>query len=200
MTRIMTKDGISWLCFDGNLLIGCQNIIPRGRWMIAIIHQDCHVAFMKSTNIHEIFLHVVNIIMTTTQFTGIVSNVIDSNQYGSFGPRATGWNNVKWKLDIQGTRRRKLWNLRVTSACQNFPHLHQDVLKTQILLTFRGIQDLQQGRCTGTTGSTGRIGQLKTGHVGDIRTRLFILATTNHTDLRRNQLLGLFQRHDDDLR
>ena len=47
--------------------------------MLAIIHENRNVLFLKSMNIHNVVLHVEDVIVATAQFTRIVTDVVDSD-------------------------------------------------------------------------------------------------------------------------
>ena len=125
--------------------------------------------------------HIEDIVMATTQFTRIVSHIIDSNHDSPTGSRGSVGDQIKIGIDIEGIARGQLRNLGVSLALQLLPHGRQDLGKAQVVFgdRFVLVQNLQERRRASPSGMARGIGQRKGIHVGHIGRRLMILAARN---------------------
>ncbi len=69
----MTKDGIPRNRLGNNILVGGQDIVARGWRVTSVIQEKRNVAFLKAMDVHNVLLHVHDIVVATTQLTGIVT-------------------------------------------------------------------------------------------------------------------------------
>ena len=125
--------------------------------------------------------HIQNIIVTSPQFTRIVSHIVNANHDG---PTRTGrrlGDQIKVRIDVNGVARGQLGNLRKSLGTQFLAHRFQDLGKTQIVFGngFVLVQNVEKGRSAGTSRTSGRIGQGKGIDIGNIGRGLGIFATGN---------------------
>lgn len=130
--------------------------------LYTIVHEDQHVAFGKSMNLFEIISHIAGIVVTATQLS-LLTFVIDPNKNRSPHTFRMRRDNVHGLIDIDQSGRRELGNLIVPHASQNGTHAAQELDPGQVIsiAVLVLIQDLQQCRSAGSTGSTSRVRKLK---------------------------------------
>jgi hypothetical protein len=84
--------------------------------------------------IQDTTYHIQNIIMTSSQFTGIMSDIIDSNHNGATRSGGRGRDQIKIRVDINGIAGRQLGNLTESFGFEMGAHLRQNFRETQIIL------------------------------------------------------------------
>mmetsp|Transcript_13205 Transcript_13205/g.19788 ORF Transcript_13205/g.19788 Transcript_13205/m.19788 type:complete len:203 (-) Transcript_13205:175-783(-) len=104
MTRIMAISNITRLTITDKLLISIQNINLCRVIMNTIIQQNGHIVLSKPMHIHQILLHIQNIIMTSRQFP-ILTNIIDSNKNSPLGTMKVIRCDIKFGRDVEFARR-----------------------------------------------------------------------------------------------
>mmetsp|Transcript_23250 Transcript_23250/g.48336 ORF Transcript_23250/g.48336 Transcript_23250/m.48336 type:complete len:282 (-) Transcript_23250:61-906(-) len=196
MARIVRKHHVAGLTFSHQLAVGGQNVVAGGFRVIAIVHQDGDILFRKAVHILDVFNHIKGIIVASSQFS-LLPHVVDGHHNGtSSSTFIAGRHQIKGLMNIQRTATGQLRNLRKSLGGQDFAHFQQGFLKAQINVRALvvGVQDLQQGRGTGSSGSTGWIRKLKAGHIRNIRRGLLVTAARDHADCGRNVLFRLLQK------
>mmetsp|Transcript_2236 Transcript_2236/g.4421 ORF Transcript_2236/g.4421 Transcript_2236/m.4421 type:complete len:209 (-) Transcript_2236:468-1094(-) len=111
VSGIMQKDGITGLCLGNDFLVGRQYVFLGGWRVFSVVHEDLNVFFGESVDGHDVFFHVQDIVVTSPQFPGIVTNVIDANHDGPTRPRGGRWDQIKVGIHINRIRGRQLGNL-----------------------------------------------------------------------------------------
>jgi hypothetical protein len=77
VSRIMNKDSIACLGSRDEVAVGLQDVgVGRFR-VLAVVHQDGNVGFLKAMDILDVLLHVAHIIVATTQFA-FLPHIIDT--------------------------------------------------------------------------------------------------------------------------
>lgn len=102
VTRVMCEDSVSRSAANDKLAISLRNIRSGGVTVISIIHQHSDVPILEPMNIHEVFLHVLNIIVTTGKLPGL-PNVIDSDHDSTLCSIIIFVDEFEWFIDINHT-------------------------------------------------------------------------------------------------
>mmetsp|Transcript_4319 Transcript_4319/g.10969 ORF Transcript_4319/g.10969 Transcript_4319/m.10969 type:complete len:232 (+) Transcript_4319:513-1208(+) len=182
----MQKDRIPFLGIRNHLLIRSNDVISIRLGMFSVVHEDHDVLLLETVDVHNVFLHVENIVPATTKFPRAVTNIVDANHHCPLGtPFVSVWHQVELGIDIKRIHRGKLRDLRITTAPELHPHLLQHFGKAQIFLwnLLIGIKDVEQRRSACSPSTTGRIGKLERSHVRNIRGRLLILTPADHANI-----------------
>jgi pyoverdine/dityrosine biosynthesis protein Dit1 len=78
LTRIVNKDGVTSLAVLDNLTKGIHQVLVRGRDMFAVIHQQHNVFLLESMYVLDVSLHVLDVIVATSQDALRMTNVVDA--------------------------------------------------------------------------------------------------------------------------
>mmetsp|Transcript_5791 Transcript_5791/g.17234 ORF Transcript_5791/g.17234 Transcript_5791/m.17234 type:complete len:231 (-) Transcript_5791:210-902(-) len=104
VARIMAKDNISWFRFGHNFPVCCQDVVSGWIDVLSVIHQDRDILISKTVTFLNVFFHVEDIIVATTELS-LLSNVVDSNHDSTSGARKSRWHQIERILDIHRTGR-----------------------------------------------------------------------------------------------
>lgn len=77
VSRVMNKDSIACLGSRDEVAVGLQDVVTGRFRVLAVVHQDDNVRFLKAVDVLDVFLHVAHIIVATTQFT-LLAHIIDT--------------------------------------------------------------------------------------------------------------------------
>ena len=102
----MEKNHIPIVTIGDDLPVGVQDIVFRRGPMDPIVQEQMNILIVKVVDVPEILLHIQHIVMTATQHTLLVADVIDANHHGPTGPRGLGRHEVKIRCHINGIQRR----------------------------------------------------------------------------------------------
>lgn len=136
-----------------------HDIRRRRTGMFAIIQQVDNIVIGKTVTILDIICHVVDIVLTSAQFTRIMTHVVDANHDGPTLPRKVGRQNGKGIVQIRGARTGKLRDLFKTLGLEFFANRKKRFLEGKILsgiLVIR-IRRVEQSRRQGSAGTAGWI-------------------------------------------
>ena len=130
-----------------------------------------------------------------------MADVVDSNHQGPTGAGALVGDQVERAVDVDRGAGGELWDLRVTASVQDLPHLVKNFREGQVLLSLLlvGVQDIQENRRAGTSGTTGRVRKLEASNVAHVGRSLRVLAARDHHDGRsaKDLLLAVLEATTD---
>mmetsp|Transcript_19757 Transcript_19757/g.28840 ORF Transcript_19757/g.28840 Transcript_19757/m.28840 type:complete len:283 (+) Transcript_19757:229-1077(+) len=162
VARVMGVAYIAGLTFLSEHPVGCHDVVTGGLLVHAIIHKDGHVSLLKVMYVHEVLLHVQNIIVTSGKFS-ILSNIVDTDENGTLRSLKSFLGDVKFSIDVKFTGGRELGNLGESLSVEHIPHLEQHIPEGEIIigLALIGVADVEEGGGAGSTGTACGVGELE---------------------------------------
>lgn len=58
--------------------------------MTSVVHEDRHVVFLEALDLDEVVFHVVDIVVTSGEFT-LLARVVNPDEYGTFCSVGGAW-------------------------------------------------------------------------------------------------------------
>mmetsp|Transcript_5539 Transcript_5539/g.10788 ORF Transcript_5539/g.10788 Transcript_5539/m.10788 type:complete len:237 (-) Transcript_5539:242-952(-) len=179
VSRVVKKASIARLRLRGQGLKGFDDIRRCGWGVFSIIQQVDNVVIRKTVAILNVLGHVKDIIVTATQFTGVVPNVVNSNHHGPTGPFKIWRNDGEGLIEVCRPRATELRDLFKAHFSQLFTCRDECFLESQISsrVGVISVGCVEQGTRQSPSGSARGVGELERPYIGNICTRLTVLAS-----------------------
>ncbi len=181
----MQEDGIALFRLRNHRPVSLDDILPRRLRVLPIIHENHNILLLEAMHVHDILLHIENIIPTAAQFPGFIANVVNPDHDCPPHPRGSLRDQIELGLHVNGIHRAQLRYLRIPFFFQMLSHLLEDLGEAEVLFgnLFVSVEDFEEGGCAGAAGAAGWVGELEGRNVGDVGGGLAVGAAGDHADV-----------------